>query len=178
MRSDRELMQATAEGDMEAFGELVRRHQASAWRIAYHYVADQAKAEDLAQDAFLKILEAAPRYRPTARFATYLYRVIANLCTDWHRKRRPDYAADVSPRPDGAPRPEERLEAEERECAVREALQALPHRQRLAVVLRYYEQLPLADIAEAMDTTYKAVERLLARARKSLEPRLDGFFQE
>jgi RNA polymerase sigma-70 factor (ECF subfamily) len=169
MANDEELMQAVAGGDIDAFGELVRRHQDSAWRIAYHYLADRTEAEDLAQEAFLKILDAASSYRPTARFSTYLYRVIANLCIDYHRKRRPVYPGDMPTQESPDDAPEEQLSAEERDRRIQRALDDLPARQRMATVLRYYEDLSLWEIAEAMDTTYKAVERLLARARKSLE---------
>lgn len=165
-----------AEGDMNAFGELVRRHQDSAWRIACHYVGDRAEAEDLAQEAFLKILDAASSYRPRARFSTYLYRVIANLCIDYHRKKRPDYFGEMPPQGSAVDAPDKQLSAAERDRAIQRALDQLPDRQRMAVVLCYFEDLPLAEIAEAMDTTYKAVERLLARARKSLAPHLEGFF--
>lgn len=178
MPSDRELMLQVADGDMDAFGELVRRHQDAAWRIAYHYVGHRTEAEDLAQEAFLRILDAAQRYRPTARFSTYLYRVVANLCIDYHRKKRPDHPGEMPPQ-EGTPNgPAERLKAKERARAIQRALDDLPDRQRLATVLRYYEDLPLADIAEAMDTTYKAVERLLARARNSLESHLGDFSEK
>jgi len=173
---DEELMQEVADGDMDAFGELVRRHQDAAWRIAYHYVGDRAEAEDLAQEAFLKILDAASSYCPTARFSTYLYRVIANLCIDYHRKRRPHYPGEMPPQESPSDEPDTQLKTRERDRAIQMALEALPDRQRMAVVLCYFEDLPLAEIAEAMDTTYKAVERLLARARKSLAPHLEGFF--
>jgi RNA polymerase sigma-70 factor (ECF subfamily) len=178
MRSDEELMAQVAEGDMAAFGELVERHQERAWRIACHYVGDRAEAEDLAQEAFLRILSASGRYKPSARFTTYLYRVVANLCLDHRRKRRPSLPGDLPHAQSTAGAPDERLRAEERDRAIEAALDLLPDRQRMAAVLRYYEGLSLDEIAEAMDATYKAVERLLARARASLEPRLRHFLEE
>ena len=95
MASDEELMLSAAGGDMEAFGELVLRHQDRAWRTAYHYVGNRADAEELAQEAFLRILDAAASYRSSARFTTYLYRVVANLCLDHRRKKRPDPQGDL-----------------------------------------------------------------------------------
>ncbi len=175
MASDEELMQKVAEGKLDAFGDLVRRHEASAWRIAYHYVSDRAEAEDLAQEAFLKIFNTASRYRPSARFTTYLYRVIANLCVDHHRKKSPRYIAEIPPRESQDDAPDKQLLSGERSITIQGALHELPDRQRMATVLRYYEDLSLSDIAEAMDTSYKAVERLLARARKSLETSLSDF---
>ena len=178
MVSDEELMLSAAAGDMEAFGELVLRHQDRAWRTAYHYVGNRADAEDLAQEAFLRILDAAATYRPSARFTTYLYRVIANLCMDYRRKKRPSYVDEMPPLESRTDAPDEKLSAKERDRAIHRALDYLPDRQRMAVVLRYFEELSLSEIAESMDTSYKAVEHLLARARASLESHLQGFLEE
>ena len=82
IRTDEELMLAVRAGDLAAFEHLVVRHQSSAWNAAYRFLGDAAEAEDLAQEAFLKILDAAPRYQPTAKFRTYLYRVVTRLCLD------------------------------------------------------------------------------------------------
>jgi RNA polymerase sigma-70 factor (ECF subfamily) len=178
MRSDEELMGQVARGDMGAFGELAERHQDRAWRIAYHYVGDRSEAEDLAQEAFLRILSAASTYRPSARFTTYLYRVVANLCLDYRRKKRPSSVGEMPARESLTDAPDQRLDAQERGRAIQAALEHLPDRQRMAVVLRYYEGLSLGDLAESMDATYKAVERLLARARASLESHLRSCFEE
>ncbi len=178
MRSDEGLMGQVARGDMAAFGELVRRHQERAWRIAYHYVGDRAEAEDLAQEAFLRILSAAGGYRPSARFTTYLYRVVANLCLDHRRRKRPSLPGDLPTEQGTVGSPDARLAAEERDHLIQAALDRLPNRQRMAVVLRYYEDLSLGEIAESMDATYKAIERLLARARRSLESGLQNLLEE
>jgi RNA polymerase sigma-70 factor (ECF subfamily) len=178
MRSDEELMGRVAEGDMAAFGELVERHQDKAWRIAYHYVGDRTEAEDLAQEAFLRILRAAHSFRPSARFTTYLYRVLTNLCLDYGRKKRPSLPGDLPPAESAAVPPDERFRIQERDRAIQAALDLLPDRQRMAVVLRYYEELSLDEIAESMDATYKAVERLLAHARASLASRLQDLLLE
>ena len=175
MESDQELMMQAAEGRMAAFETLVRRHQQRAWRIAYHYLGNRDDAEEVAQQAFLNILEAADSYTPSARFTTYLYRVIANLCMDRTRKRNPSLAEDMPEQRSSEPQPDCRMRNRERDRAIDEALDELTDRQRMATVLRYYEDLSYREIAEAMDATPKAVERLLARARKSLETKLDEF---
>ena len=173
MASDEELMQAASGGNMDAFGELVRRHQRSAWNAAWRLLGDASEAEDAAQDAFLKILDAAPRYRPTASFRTYLYRVVTRLCLDRIAKKRPRYVARLPASPSADPSPPDILARRESADSVRRALDTLPPRQRAALILRHYEGLSYQEIAGAMDTSVKSVERLLARGRDALQGRLD-----
>lgn len=175
--SDEALMHAVARGDAAAFEQLVLRHQESVWRTAYRMLGCHQTAEDVAQQAFLKVFEARQRYRPAAAFRTYLYRVAVRLCLDHVRKGRPVPTGDVVP-VDDEPSPAQRTAREEQARAVRDAVGRLPAKQRAAVVLRYYEGLGCHEIAGAMDTSPKAVERLLARARKTLEARLAGFFSD
>lgn len=174
MQNDQELMLKVAKGDLDAFREIVLLHQQSAWRVAYHFLGDASEAEDVAQEAFLKILAAAPRYRPSAAFRTYLYRVVSRLCFDRARKMKPVYTDAPPDVPDGAPSPGAGALADERGDIVRRAVDALPPAQRMAVVLRYYEELDYRDVASALGITEKAVERLLARGRAILAARLEG----
>ena len=167
-RSDTQLIKQTAQGDSEAFETLVRRYQNTAWRIAYQYAGNHADAEEIAQDAFLRVLAAAPRYRPDAKFSTFLYRIVVNLCIDHSRKRRPETTADVPERPGNEPTGTTVQEKKDREEMIQKALDALNEQQRLIIVLRYYEELPLAEIADTMNTSRKGIERRLARARRQL----------
>ena len=178
MLTDEELMQAVARGDLSAFEQVVLRHQKEAWSAAWRLLGDAAEAEDIAQEAFLKILEAAPRYRPTASFRTYLYRVVTNLCIDRAERKRPLLPGRIPEAASHTPSPADVLDAQERQEAVRAALETIPPRQKAAVVLRHFEGLPIQEIAVVMDITPKAVERLLARARSALEPRLKDFVRE
>ena len=171
-------MQATATGDLDAFGEIVSRHQKMAWGVAYRFLGDATEAEDVAQEAFLRILDAAPRYRPSATFRTYLYQVVSRLCLDRSRKKRPDRLNDPLGTPAAGPTPDEESSRRERDEAVRDAVQTLPSNQRMSVVLRYFEGLSTREIASALSSSEKAVERLLARARESLEPRLARFLDK
>mgnify|MGYP006304968251 CR=1 FL=1 len=166
--TDEELMLAVASGDLDAFGELVRRHQRSAWNVAWRMLHDSTEAEDAAQDAFLKILNAAPRYRPTASFRTYLYRVISRLCLDRLRKMHPIYTDRLPPSVSEDPGPPEQIGRRETAADVRRALDTLPPRQRMALGLRHFEELSYKEIAEVMDTSVKSVERLLSRGREAL----------
>lgn len=167
--SDEELMVSVSRGDLRAFEELVRRHQTSAWNAAYRFLGDRSEAEDIVQDAFLRIFAAAVRYRPTAKFRTYLYRVIANLCLDRAERKSPRYAETIRDVPAGNDSPLTVATATEAQTKIRRALDRLPPQQRMAVILKYYDGLPTAEIAASMETTPKAVERLLARARETLE---------
>jgi RNA polymerase sigma-70 factor (ECF subfamily) len=169
---DEQLMLAVARGDLAAFGQLVLRHQAAAWRSAYRFLGDRGEAEDMVQEAFLRVLDAAPRYRPEARFRTYLFRILSRLCLDHVQKKRPRPDPTLAERPDARPSVVDGMSAREAEEHVRHALKQLPSNQRLAVLLRYYEDLSYADIATAMETSVKAVERLLARGRHALEASL------
>ena len=176
MPSDEELMLAVASGDLSAFGQLVTRHQTSAWNVAYRFLGNTADAEDVAQEAFLRVFEARERYRPTAAFRTYLYRIVVRLCLDHLRKGRSVPTDNLFP-VDDSPSAEQQLAQREQAQAVEQAIGRLPPKQRTAVVLRYYEGLSGRETAAAMETSLKAVQRLLARARTALEARLGDFFR-
>ncbi len=172
LKTDESLIQATGKGNLEAFGEIVRRHQHWAWKIARRFTGGETEAADIVQDAFLRIFEASTRYRPIASFKTYLHTVIVRLCLDWSKKKKPEYLDTISDFPDSGPALAEEIIACETKTAVRAALDALPVRQRMAVILKYDDNLRYADIAGAMRITEKAVERLLDRARKTLQKNL------
>jgi len=176
--SDEVLMAAVAGGDLDAYGQLVTRHQHSAWNAAYRFLGNAADAEDIAQEAFLRILDSADRYRPTAAFRTYLYRVVSRLCFDFSRRRRLRRHGQLADVAEHKPLPEDDAVLGERAAAVVEAIDSLPPAQKMAVILRYYEGLRYREIATALDTTVKGAERLLARARTALASRLGHFLEE
>ena len=166
--TDEQLMQAVAGGDLDAFNELVLRYQSLAWKTAYRFLGDSMEAEDLAQEAFLKILEAAPRYRAKGSFRSYFYRILTRLCIDRTRRKQPtsiDAIPDVS---DPSPDPSEILIDKEHKARVREALDTLPFNQKAAMILKHYEGLSYAEVARILDVTTKAVEGLISRASASL----------
>jgi RNA polymerase sigma-70 factor, ECF subfamily len=170
--TDEQLMQAVAGGDFDAFNELVLRYQGLAWKTAYRFVGDSMEAEDIAQEAFLKILGAAPRYRATATFRTYFYGVLTRLCIDRIRRRLLTSMDDFPDIPDPSLGPMDSLIGKEWRAQVCEALDALPPNQKAAMILRHYEGLSYAEIAEILRVTPKAVEGLISRARVSLQARL------
>jgi RNA polymerase sigma-70 factor, ECF subfamily len=175
--SDEELMIGASRGDLDAFEQLVLRYQSLAWNTAYRFLGDSAEAEDIVQEAFLRILASARRYQPTALFRTYLYRVLTRICLDHSSKKKPLYSNRLPDLTDDGPTPLGRLANVEREKAIRIALDRLPPNQRLVVLLKYFEGLGYAGIAEAMETSVKAVERLLARARQRLQQDLASLLE-
>ncbi|MBM3789624.1 MAG: sigma-70 family RNA polymerase sigma factor [Acidobacteria bacterium] len=166
---DARLMAEVAGGDLAAFERLVIRNQKSAWSLAYRFLGNAADAEDAAQEAFLRILRAAPGYRPKAKFRTFLLSVTGNICRDMLSKKRPLVLEETGDLRDLAPDPGEVLEGRERTGGLRRALGALPAKQRLALLLRHYEELSYEEIAGALHTSTKAVDSLLQRARRTLQ---------
>jgi RNA polymerase sigma-70 factor (ECF subfamily) len=170
--SDEDLMSGAAQGDLNAFEQLVTRHQASVWRFVCRFLRDAEEARDITQTAFLKLFEAASRYRRSASFKTYLFRIVTTTCIDYARKKRP-YPMSVLPDvPDTTPSAHEGMIAREREIQIRQTLEVLPKRQRTALLLRYEAELSVREIAELLHASEKAVERLLAHARDSLHAAL------
>ncbi|MEW5764094.1 MAG: RNA polymerase sigma factor [Acidobacteriota bacterium] len=169
--TDEELMARAAVGDRDALGILVRRHQSGVYSIARRYLGDGSEAEDVAQDVFLRLWQAAARYRPEKPLPAYLRTITVNLCLD--RRRRPALVPIVDPGAiQGTSDSEAGLLAAERQVALQKALAGLPPAQRMAVVLFHLEGLPVAETARLLDVGVKAAESLLSRARRSLRESL------
>lgn len=171
---DESLLQAAGRGDRRSFEELVGRHQTWAWRIAYRFTGLEDEAADVVQEAFIRLLQASGRYQPTAKFRTYFYRILTRLCLDQAKKNKTVRLETVPDLPDQIPGAAAELIHRETAAAVRTALDTLAPNQRMAIVLRYYEDLNYQEIAAALETTPKAVERLLARGRKHLRGVLES----
>ncbi|OHB73806.1 MAG: hypothetical protein A2Z25_14115 [Planctomycetes bacterium RBG_16_55_9] len=171
--TDGELMARLAGGDMSALGELARRHQGRVLELAFRTVGVWDLAEDVAQETFLRVYRASKRYQPTAKFTTWLYRIVVNLCLDERRKRAKAGASmepevyEQLPSSNG-----HTAEKEEIAALVRAAVAALPERQRMAVILHRYNGLNHAEIGEATGWTQSAVESLLVRAYENLRGKL------
>lgn len=177
--ADESLLQATGQGDLVSFSRIVERHQTWAWQVAYRFTGNKEDASDIVQEAFLRLLDASGRYLPTAKFRTYFYRIISRLCLDQAKKKQPLLYETVPDTPTPSPDITDKMMRRENAIAVRAALDVLPANQRLAIVLRYHENLGYQDIASALETTPKAVERLLARGRDRLRTvlgRRENFF--
>jgi RNA polymerase sigma-70 factor, ECF subfamily len=166
------LMVRTTMGDLAAFEELAIRNQSSAWALAFHYLDDRAEAEDIVQEAFLKLLKSAHRYKPTAKFRTYFSRIIVRLCLDFRSKKHPVYCETIPENADTGKNPELLLCKKETANELKQAFADLPSTQRMAFLLRYLENFTYSEIAEAMSISVKAVDSLLQRGRQSLRSRL------
>ncbi len=169
---DAGLMQQVARGDRGAFARLFDRHQASVVRFCRRFVGDGARAEELAQDVFLKLFRSATAYQPTARFQTFLFRVATNTCLN--DLRRPAGRAEVLDdggddtsaleREADVVTPLSALEAKAVEAAVTQAMARMSERERAAFTLCRFEGLAYRDIAAALGTTESAVKSLIHRA--------------
>ncbi len=174
-RSDDTLLALYGQGDRAAARALAGRLTPLAFRVAQRMLRDPAEAEDVAQEAMLRLWRAAPGWQAgTAKVSTWLYRVVVNLSTDRLRRRR-SVPLEAAPEPeDGRPGADEGLVEADRAAALEAALQTLPERQREAVVLRHLEGLANPEIAEIMGVGVEAVESLTARGKRGLMQVLAG----
>ena len=185
--SSEDLMARIVKGDAEAFEILVNRHQATVLNLIYRFIGDKAQAKDLAQEVFIKVWQAAKTYKPEAKFTTWIYRVSTNVCFnelksarrkkwlqflrlgDQHEESIEDTFID------GSPSPEDLLLAKEKNRQISDALQSLPDNQRMALVLRRYDNLSYTEIAQIIGCSVSAVESLLVRAKRTLQKKLKNF---
>lgn len=171
--NDSELMARLAKGNMSALGELARRHQTRVLELAFRTLGTWDLAEDVAQETFLRVYRAAKHYKPTAKFTTWLYRIVINLCLDEKRKRSKAGAPLEPELCEQLPATNnDTTEQQETAAIVRAAVYALPERQRVAVLLHRYHGLNHAEISEVTGWTRSAVESLLVRAYANLRAKL------
>lgn len=173
--SDEALLVLYANGDPWAARALTLRLTPRLLGFAALMLADRTEAEDVTQEAMLRLWRMAPGWQQGgARVSTWLYRVASNLCLDRLRKSRPRGLEEVAEPEDAAPGAVARLIEADRMLALDRALTALPDRQRQAVVLRHIEGLTNPEIAAVMDIGVEAVESLVARGKKGLTALLSG----
>lgn len=176
--SDESLLVLYANSDPDAARLLAARLLPRVLGYATRLLGDRAEAEDVAQDAMMRLWKVAPDWRTgEAAVATWLYRVVTNLCTDRQRarmRRRADALADVPEPEDGSASAEAGLIEADRMAALQAALDSLPDRQRQAVVLRHIEGMTNPEIAAILDIGVEAVESLTARGKRALALALAG----
>lgn len=185
---DADLMLRVSRGDEAAFVELVERWQQPVVNFVHRMLSDPDEAEDLAQAVFVQVWKTAARYRPRARFSTFLFTIARNLCLNEIRRRRrhptealPEAASDPGSGPDRAlADPDTRTAAtvlQDRELVaqVDAALADLPEKQRLALAMCRDGELSYEEIAEVLGVTVPAIKSLIHRARETMKARLKPY---
>ena len=181
---DHALMARVAEGDHRAFRQLVERHQDSVVGTVTKMLGNSSDSEDIAQMVFIRVWKHARRYKPDNKFTTYLYTIVRHLVYNESRRRTRKRTVSADQREDeqhlqypGDPgaQPDATLLDTELRAAIDTAIESLPENQRLAVVLRRYENLPYEEIAEVLATSVPSVKSLLFRARTTLRESLSKY---
>ncbi|HUK53502.1 MAG TPA: sigma-70 family RNA polymerase sigma factor [Candidatus Binatia bacterium] len=186
VRSDVQLMLGVKQGDEASFELLLQRYRTPLCHFLNRMLRDQALAEDLAQEVFLRVYRARREYVPSAKFTTWMFRIATNLALNSlrdTRQQRAELSLDAPAEsedgsqmpldvPDGAPRVEERLVESERVAAIRRAIFALPEKQRAAVLLHKYQEMDYDQIARILGCSVSALKSLLFRAYEALRVEL------
>lgn len=185
-RSDVQLMLGVRAGDETSFELLLQRYRIPLVNFLYRMVRDSAQAEDLAQEVFLRVYRARKDYAPSAKFTTWLFRIATNLALNSirdGRHRQMDVSIDQTVDDgeqeqarldvaDKSPNVEHRLLELDRAAMIRRAVDALPDKQRAAVLLHKYQEMDYSDIARALDCSESALKSLLFRAYETLRVQL------
>ena len=167
--ADDALLAHYSQGDATAARALTARLTPRVFGHAVRVLGDRAEAEDVAQDAMMRLWKVAPDWRMgEAKVSTWLYRVTTNLCTDRLRRKRGVGLDEVDEPHDPSPSVTDQLQTRERMDALQAGLQTLPERQRQAVILRHIEGLANPEIAEILEISTEAVESLTARGKRAL----------
>jgi len=186
--TDAEVMLRVRAGDEQAFAYLVQKYRRPMLSFMYRMARNQAAAEDLAQEVFLRVYRSRETYTANAKFTTWLYRIATNLAVNHARDTRherpevsmsldvPDAETGLMPDlPDSTPNVEENILRRERLAAIRSHVQALPERQRMAVVMHKYQGMDYRQIAEVLHLSESATKSLLFRAYETLRETLKSF---
>lgn len=169
---DLSLLRAVASGDALACTQLVDRHLRQAHALAWRLLDDASEAEDVCQDAFLKLWQVAGRWEARAQVSTWLYQVVLNGARDRLRRRRERAALDPDALLSAEASPERAVDREQASARLRTALRCLPKRQREAILLCHYQGLAQTAAAQLLGVSVDALESLLARGRRALRERL------
>jgi RNA polymerase sigma-70 factor (ECF subfamily) len=179
---DSELMLRVRAGDQASFSLLLDRHRTPVIHFLYRMVQNQAVAEELAQEVFLRVYRSRESYEPTAKFTTWLFRIATHLALNWIRDNRNSRNQESLDEEviEGAVRQvsdrmasvEQRMVRESRMSEIRQAIETLPAKQRAAVLMHKYEELEYSQIARILECSESAVKSLLFRAYETLRTRL------
>jgi RNA polymerase sigma-70 factor, ECF subfamily len=186
--SDAQVMLRVKAGDESAFDYLVQKYRRPMLGFMYRMAHNSAVAEDLAQEVFLRVYRSRENYEASAKFTTWLYRIASNLAVNHARDTRherpentvsldePDHETGLTMDvPDDSLTAEENIVKRERLAAIRQRVQALPERQRIAVIMHKYQQMDYRQIADVLKLSESAIKSLLFRAYETLRVQLKEF---
>jgi RNA polymerase sigma-70 factor (ECF subfamily) len=186
-KSNEDLMGSVRLGNRHAFEVLINRHQRSVLNFIFRFLGNRADAEDLTQEVFLRVWKAAGTYKPDAKFTTWLYRIATNLCINRQhaiRIRRLFVQSRIQEQIQDSKdssiigesaeilSPEDRIIDSEQSTRLLNAINELPTSQRVAIVLRIYDEMSYQEIAQIMGRSISSVDSLLIRAKKNLHRKL------
>lgn len=183
---DHQLMGTIAQGDENALRVLIERHQRAVYGTILKMIGDATEAEDLSQRVFIRVFQSAPRYRPEAQFNTWLMTIVRNLVLNEYRRRQRKpweslfHSDDEEPREfsDSKQRTAgELLQADELRSAIENALQELPEKQRSAIILSRYHEMPYEEISKTLKISLSSTKSLIFRAREALKVSLEKYMQ-
>jgi len=184
---DVRLMQLIGRGDTAAFAELVERHQTLIVGTIARMLGSNSDVEDIAQQVFVRVWRNASRYTPRAKFTTWLLKITRNLVFNEMRRTKRHASVPLHPatqteplpvKDESAPSPAEAILEKELQQAIDDAIAGLPEMQRMAVVLRRYQDLSYEEIGQVLKISVPAVKSVLFRARTELRERLSLYLQE
>jgi len=177
-KDDHELLAVVQSGSHAAFSELVQRHNGRFYRLAFRYLQTKEAAEDVVQEAFLKLWENPSMWQAdkNTKFTTWFYRIVVNLCLDWRKRKRPVELIDPLVIVDERENADQTLQRHQEQKALEREIAALPERQRTALNLCFDEGLSNQDAAEIMGVNLKALQSLIMRAKATLKERMKNYF--
>ncbi len=180
-------MMRVKDGDEAAFEQLIKRHQAMVIGTVAKMLGSTTDSEDIAQQVFIRLWKSAPRYEVKAKFTTFLFTIMRNLVFNESRRRSRKKESSIDEREDDfhlqtedsqTKSPDEKILQDELQAAVDKAIASLPEKQRMAVILRRYENMPYEEIASILKTSVSAIKSHLFRARTTLRESLQQYLDE
>ena len=176
MRMDELLLRRAQRGDPEAFGQLMEPMEQLVWRVCWHYTGDREASSDCAQDAMIRIWRGLESYRGDCAFESWVYRIAANCCMDWLRKKKRDRSVSMEPMreqgfdpADTSPGTEDQVVAKDEHRRLREAISLLPEEQREALVMTQLEKIPYEEAAQLLGVSEGTVKSRVNRAKARLK---------
>jgi RNA polymerase sigma-70 factor (ECF subfamily) len=175
--SDEDLMKRCREGDMSAFELIVLRYKDAIFNFVYHFLMDYHRAQDISQETFLRVLKNVNRYKPRNQFKTWLYRIAVNLCKNDIRYENRHKTLSLDDPDINIDRlavnlyntPDKLYEKKEMRNLVKNVLRTIPEDQRLAIIMREYQNLSYEEIASALNCSLGATKSKIYRARQNIK---------